>query len=289
MLVNIFYHIDEFCKIFEKEMQNQMIGKARNDKNSLSLSEIMTICIYFHYSGYKNFKSYYTKYVVMHMKSDFRPLVSYNRFIELKRDTVVPLGLFLKLCCQSKCTGISFIDSFALPVCHNRRIHSHKVFLGRAQRGATSMGWFYGFKVHFIINHDGEIINFYITPGNVADNNAKLLEKITQDLFGKLIGDKGYMVNKTLFQKLYQKGIHLITKIRENMKNILMPMADKLLLRKRGTIESVIGILKECFSIEHTRHRSPTNFLSHVFSSLIAYCFKPNKPAIAHPKRLVYA
>jgi len=273
-------------------IETALIGKQKKNRNSykeLSLSEIMTICIYFHYSGYKTFKDYYTKHVLIHMKSDFRPLVSYNRFVELKAKTALPLALFVKLCCKNKCTGIAIIDSFALPVCNNRRIHSHKVFHNLAKRGKTSMGWFYGFKVHFIINHNGEIVDFQITPGNVADNNNELLEKITQDLFGKLIGDKGYIINSTLFKKLYLKGIHLITKIKKNMKNILMPLVDKLLLRKRGTVESAIGILKDGFSIEHTRHRSSINFLSHVCSALVAYCFKPHKPSIVQLKKLVVA
>ena len=106
------------------------------------------------------------------MQSDFTKLVSYNRFIELKEHIIIPLTLFLKLCCAARCTGISYIDSFALKVCNNRRIYSHKVFKDSAQRGQTSVGWFYGFKVHMIVNHLGEIIEFAITPGNVADNRT---------------------------------------------------------------------------------------------------------------------
>lgn len=178
----------------------------------------------------------------------------------------------MKLCSANNCTGISFIDSFALKVCNNRRIYSHKTFKGIAQRGHTSVGWFFGFKVHFLINHVGEIINFYISSGNVADNDPVVLEQLIMNLFGKLVGDKGYILKPEAFQTLYLKGIHVITKLRKNMKNKLMPLFDKLLLRKRGTIESSIGILKESMSIEHTRHRSPTNFLVHVFSAIIA-CF----------------
>ena len=106
---------------------------------------------------------------------------------------------------MAECTGVSFIDSFSLNVCHNRRIYSHKVFKGIAQRGKTSVGWFYGFKLHIIINHGGEIISFYITSGNVADNNEKVLKKLTQKLFGKLYGDKGYIVRPEIFEKLYLK------------------------------------------------------------------------------------
>lgn len=264
MLVTIFYHIDEFCKLFEGTLKSYAIvdqtRKVRERKVSLSLSEIITICVFYHYSGYKNFKCYYTEFLLIYMQKDFNKLVSYNRFVELKKNAIAPLMLFLKIYCANACTDISFIDSFSLKVCNNRRIHSHKVFKTIAQRGQTSVGWFYGFKVHFVMNHLGEIVNFYITQGNVADNNTNLLEQLTENVFGKLYGDKGYLINKKLFKKLYEKGIHLVTKIRTNMKNVLMHMMDKLLLRKRGTIESSIGIMKESFDIEHSRHRSQKTF-----------------------------
>lgn len=291
MLVTIFYHVDEFCKIFEATLHANVITKEKKQRAAtiptLSLSEIITICVFYHYSGYKNFKAYYKNHVLVHMKNDFTKSVSYNRFIELKKNTVLPLALFLKLYWAGSCTGISFIDSFAVKVCHNKRIHSHKVFKNIAQRGQTSMGWFYGFKVHFIINHLGEILNFYITPGNVADNNTNLLKKLTENIIGKLFGDKGYIINQQFFAELYERGLQVVTKIRKNMKNILMDMADKLYLRKRGTIESSIGILKESFDIEHSRHRSTSNFLCHIFSTLAAYCFKESKPSIVRSDMLI--
>lgn len=291
MLVEIFYHIDEFCKAFEQTLKSHSISNNKKIIKrvcSLSLSEIMTICIFYNYSGYKNFKVYYNKHVLIHMKSDFRKLVSYNRFVELKSKVIMPMLLFLKIYCKAVCTGVSFIDSFSLKACDNRRIHSHKVFKNIAQRGKTSTGWFYGFKVHFVINHIGEIIDFYLTPGNVADNNHKLLEKLTRSVVGKLFGDKGFLVNPSFFQFLYEKGIHLVTKIRSNMQNQLMDIADKLLLKKRGTIESSIGILKNYFDIEHSRHRGPKNFLAHILSAIAAYCFKPQKPSIIRSNHYSY-
>lgn len=292
MLVEIFYHIDEFCKIFSETLQkNSLPGKVtqrRRSKQSLSLSEIMTICIYYHYSGYKNFKAYYTKHVLIQMNSDFKKLVSYNRFVELQKNANLALLLFLKIYCENTGMSISFIDSFSLPVCHNKRIPSHKVFKGTAQRGQTSMGWFYGFKVHLIINPFGEIVNFALTPGNIADNNENLLTKLTDKVFGKLFGDKGYMINRNAYQKLYEKGIHIVTRIRKNMSNILMDMSDKLLLNKRGVIESAIGILKETFNIDHSRHRSPANFLCNTLSALTAYCFRSRKPSIASRMRVIH-
>ncbi len=277
MLTNIFYHIDEFCKSLNQQI---LRSKDKHTRSALTLSEIMTIMIYYHYSGYKTFKDYYSKGLQDHLKSAFPNLVSYNRFVELKKTAIVPLSLFLQLNMLNKCTGISLIDSCALAVCHNKRISSHKVFKEMAQRGKTSVGWFYGFKVHFIINHMGEIICFYITPGNVADNNQNVIKTMTTNVFGKVAGDKGYIVNEELFESLYSKGIHLITKIRRNMKNKLLPLENKLLLNKRGIIESTIGILKNSLSMEHTRHRSPLNFLAHLCSTLAAYVFYNNKPAI---------
>lgn len=290
MLVKILYHVDEFCKLFEETLKENVIMGQKKQRistiSTLSLSEIVTICVFYHYSGYKNFKTYYKNYVLINMKSDFTKTISYNRFVELQKNAVLPLILFLKIYCKAVQTGISFIDSFSLKICNNRRIHSHKVFKNIAQRGQTSMGCFYGFKVHFIINHLGEIINFYITPGNIADNNTNLLEKLTHNVCGKLFGDKGYIVNKQLFKKLYDRGLQIVTKIRKNMKNTLMDAQDKLILKKRGTIESVIGILKESFNIEHSRHRSPSNFLANTLSALAAYVFKPEKPSIIKAKAI---
>jgi hypothetical protein len=135
------------------------------------------------------------------MKGDFHALVSYNRFIELRQKAFLPLLIFLKLNGLRQCTGISYIDSFPLEVCHVKRASSHKIFKGIAQKGKSSTGWFYGFKLHLVINHQGEVVAFCITPGNIADNNECVLIKLTKKLFGKLFGDRGYLVHEDLFKK----------------------------------------------------------------------------------------
>jgi hypothetical protein len=291
MLVEIFYHIDEFCKVFEatiKLEEKNEIKKRKPRCDLMSLSEIMTICIYYNYSGYKNFKEYYTRLIQQSMRHEFSKVVSYNRFVELKSNANVALFIFLKIYCGSQeYVGICYIDSCAVKVCNNKRISSHKVFKELAQRGQTSMGWFYGFKVHLIIDSMGQIINFYVTAGNVADNNHNLLEKLTQNIVGKIFGDKGYLLNPSFYQKLYNRGAIFITKVRKNMQNRVLDFIDKILLKKRGIIESSIGILKNFFNLEHSRHRSPKNFISHTLSTLVAYCFKPSKPSIA--SRLCFA
>jgi IS5 family transposase len=283
MLTNIFCEVDDFCKLFEKEFKNNVLTsgkKIRKREFKLSLSEIITIIIFYHHSGYKTFKDYYAKHVLVYMKTDFNNLVSYNRFLELRKSATVVMLAFIELNSRNKCTGKSFIDSFALHVSHIKRIYSHKVFKGLATRGKTSVDWFYGFKLHLVTNTLGEIISFYITPGNVADNNETVILKLTKKLFGKVFGDKGYLLNKKLSQKLYSKGVSFITKLRKNMPNKLMLLDDKNTLRKRGLIESIGAILKQSMSLDHSRHRSHYGFLSNILSTLCAYIFKPNKPSL---------
>ena len=120
--------------------------------------------------------------------------------------------MFLKTKGLGKCRGISFIDSTHLKVCHNRRIHQHKTFKQVAERGFCSIGWFYGFKLHLIINDRGEIISFFLTKGNVDDRDFKVMKSMTENMFGKLFADKGY-VSKKLSDLLFGNGIQ--TKKRE--------------------------------------------------------------------------
>jgi hypothetical protein len=175
---------------------------------------------------------------------------------------------------------VNYIDSTALAVCNNRRIHQHKVFKGFAQRGKTSMGWLFGFKLHLVVNHLGELVNVTFTPGNTDDRKSVL--RLLQRAFGKVFGDKGYVSSKLSEQVREQLGIFLCNKLKRGMQNMLMLLEDKILLRKRGMIESVIDCLKNEFPIEHTRHRSVTNAFVHLLAGLVAYCHRRDKPSIVH-------
>lgn len=278
-ILPLFCEIDDFCKVFEKLWRRrQLTGskKTRNRQTRLSQSEVMTILVLYHESGYKNLKSFYLREITGRHSADFRGLVSYNRFVELQRRSVLPLYFYLA-CKRGSGTGISFIDATALKVCHNLRIPSHKVFKGSAARDKSSTGWYYGFKLHLAVNEKGEILGFYVTAANVDERET--VDWITQNLQGKLIGDKGYL-SQALFERLMARGLKLITKLRRNMKNRFMEMEDKLLLRKRAIIETVNDQLKNISNIEHTRHRSLWNFLGNVASGLIAYCWKEKKPSL---------
>ena len=183
-------------------------------------------------------------------------------------------------------TGVYFADSTQLAVCHNRRIHRHRVFDGLAARGKTSIGWFYGLKLRVAAKHRGQVVALRITPGNTADSTV--LDEMTRDLAGKPYADKGY-IGRDLFKNLWQRNLHLITSIRRNMRNYLMPLADKIMLRKRFVIETVLDILKCEMGLEHTRHRSVTNAMAHVLSCLVAYTFRPGTPSISLTARQIKA
>jgi len=269
-IYNLFYDVDNFCNEFEPVLNKSLIDegkKQRIKESSLSLSEVMTIVILFHSSNYRHFKAYYTEYVIKYMEQYFPGLVSYNRFVELMQTALLPLCCYLQTR-KGRVTGISFIDSTPIIVCNNRRAHSHKVFKELAKWGKNSVGWFYGFKLHIIINECGELLAFKLTPGNTYDR--KPVPDMTGRLSGKIFGDRGYISQK-LFEDLFEKGIQLLTKIRKNMKNRLIPLIDKILLRKRAVIESVNDQLKNISQIEHTRHRSIANFMVNLISGLIAY------------------
>jgi len=139
------------------------------------------------------------------------------------------------------------------------------------------MGWFYGFKLHLVVNEQGELLAFQITPGNVDDRQP--VPKLCRDLFGKVFGDKGYFSQK-LFQDLWDDGVQLITMVRRNMKNQLVVLEDKLLSRKRTIIETINDQLKNISQIEHSRHRSINNFFVNLIGGLIAYCHQEKKTAL---------
>jgi hypothetical protein len=283
-IIEIFCSVDDFCKEFSDEIaktkQAQLSGdkKYRNRSGQLSDSEVITIMIGFHLGCHRTFKHYYNQTVCIYLKDLFPDVVCYNRFVRLQQRAFIVFAMFLKSR-MGKCTGISFIDSTTIKVCRNQRIHSHKTFKGLAARGYSSMGWFYGFKLHLVCNERGELLSFYLTKGNVDDRNPKHIKSLCEKLFGKMFADKGY-ISQILWQMLFEDGIQLITKLKKNMKGHIMSLSDKILLRKRAIIETINDELKNLCQIEHTRHRSVSNFIMNILGALTAYCFFPKKPSL---------
>lgn len=281
-IAEIFCSIDDFCNVFEPAFRKILLSdgkKRRNRSFKMSVSEILTITILFHISGHRTFKHFYIGYVQKHLQNEFPNTVSYNRFVELMQSNVLALTLYMKTCCLGKCTGISFVDSTPVRICNNKRIHANKVFKGIATTGRSTMGWFHGFKLHILINDKGELLEFVITQANVDDRAPLKSNNFLKKIFGSLYGDKGYL-SKKLTTLLFSQGLHLVTGIRNNMKNVLMTMKDKILLRKRSVIETINDQLKNICQIEHSRHRSFGNFITNLIAALIAYCFSEKKPSI---------
>ena len=274
---------DDFCKYFDTLMEKYTFKntakRSYHRDTTMSKAEIMLIVILFHDSGYRCLKHFYLEKVCKHLRHLFPKVVSYNRFVELEREVAIPLALFIKRVLLGKCTGISFIDSTPLRVCRNQRIHIHRTFKGIAQRGKSSTGWFFGFKLHLICNEKGELLNFMITPGDVDDRKPLEYKSFVDFIYGKLFGDKGY-IGKELFQRLFVNGIQLVTKLRTNMKGALMSVSDRLLLRKRAIIETVNDELKNIAQVEHSRHRCFDNFIVNMLGAIAAYCMFPKKPCI---------
>ena len=278
-LDDLFCDVDDFCRQFLPNWHRQQLphGERKRLRGCrLALSEIMTILIHFHQSHYRDFKAYYLWYVCRHLAGAFPQRLSYNRFVAVIPTALVPLCVYLHTR-KGQATGIAFIDATSLVVCHNRRIQSHKVFKQVARRGKTSVGWFYGFKLHLVVNDRGELLAFHITPGNTDDRQP--VPRLVKGLTGKLFGDRGYISQK-LFEALLEQNLQLITKLRKTMRNKLLPLADKLLLRKRALIETINDQLKNSSQIEHTRHRSGVNAMVNLLAGLVAYTHQPKKPSL---------
>ena len=236
----------------------------------------MTILIAFHQSNYRTFKHFYLKQVCVYWRAEFPHLVSYSRFVQLKQEVLEILTVYLSANLGT-CSGVSFVDSTRVRVCDNRRISSHRVFADVAKGSKTSMGWFYGFKLHLVINHTGDLLDVALTPGNIDDR--KPLRKFAERLHGSLYADRGY-ISKDLREDLREQDVNLVYKVRKNMKPQDLSVSDEVLLKKRMLIESVIGIMKTQMQLEHSRHRSFENFQVNVAAALIAYQLSENKPSL---------
>ncbi|STX60444.1 membrane-associated, metal-dependent hydrolase [Legionella israelensis] len=278
-LVELFCIVDDFCQKFLPIFEQQLInisGKVRKKPCSLSMSEIMTIVIHYHQSNYRNFKSYYSYVLQKDLRPYFPKLVSYSRMTELMPSCIVPLTAFCHN--QSKTlTGIYFVDSTPIEVCHVKRAQQNKTFKGLAEKSKSTMGWYFGFKLHLVANDKGELMAFKITSSRTDDRTV--VPDLSKNLLGKMIGDKGY-ISQNLTEKLAERGLQLLTKVRKNMKQKVLDAFDKVLLRKRVIVESVIDQLKNISNIEHSRHRSVFNFMVNILAGLAAYALKPKKPSL---------
>jgi hypothetical protein len=272
--------VDAFWARFEPQWERELRHSGTRQRRRATRrhpAEILTILILFQQSGYRTFKGFYTQQVQIALRQEFPGLLSYSRFVALMPRSLVPLAIYLHTQ-LGECSGISFIDSTSLSVCHPARIAQHQVFAVDARQGKTSVGWFYGFKLHPVVNDRGELLALCLTPGNTDDRRP--VPRLVRRLFGRLFGDKGYISAPLAERLLVTHGLRLITKLRKNMRQQLLEFSDRLLLRKRALIETIVDQLKNVCQIEHSRHRSPFNFLVHLLAGLVAYCRQPKKASL---------
>ena len=282
-LTDIFCQIDDFCNSFDKNCANYFLtchNTKRKKACKISLSEVMTIMVLFHRSEHRTFKYFYLLVIRGHLKSYFPHSVSYPRFVRLMEYALMPLVIFFSGL-KGQETGLYYVDSTSIEVCRIKREKNHKVFKGLATKGKNSMGWFFGFKLHLVINNFGEIMSAGLSKANVDD--GKPVPKLVESLKGWLFGDKGYL-GQTFMEKLKEQSIDIFTKVKKNMAKRVMDTSQKFYLSKRGLIETVIDQLKNICQIEHSRHRKPANAFACIVSGLVAYWFKGRKPSIKQSK-----
>jgi hypothetical protein len=279
-LVEDFCQFDDFCQAFRPHWEALLLGQGaqparkRGPQAGLADSEIMTILVLYHRSQFSNLKAFYQGVVLTLLRSAFPKAPCYARFITVTNHVWVPLTVFLHTR-MGRRTGLSYIDSTPLPVCHPRRINRHQGFAGLAGRGKTSVGWVFGFKLHLVFNHERQIVALTLTPGNVHDTTPVL--HLTRDLIGKLFGDKGY-IGKDLAHRLLRRGLVLMTRVRRNMKRLPASFLDKALLNGRHIVETIIGHIKEFCSLRLPKHRSVFNAFTHLTATIVAYQINPLPP-----------
>lgn len=291
-IVEIFVQVDDFLKELPQKLseiysletalrelgQEELVNFLVIPNSRISLSEALTIEIAYHFSGYRSFKDYYKKCIEIHYRSWFPDLVSYTRFVELKKYFMFPLFCLMQVQMQRKCTMVSFVDSTKLPVCLPPRVHQNKIFKGKATWGKTSVGWFWGFKLHLCISHKGDILGFSVAPGNTDDRAKNAIIPMLRYVFGLVLGDRGYQSEK-LREDLKSMFIRFDSKLKRNTKRKLDAM-ESIMVRRRTVIESVFDILKEHLGLEAKNARSFCNYFVNILATLNAYVFYADKSSV---------
>lgn len=285
MLTELYCEMDDFAKKRQKAiMTTNETSHAETGldffeswPSQLTAPEVMTIFTMFHETKFRTFKNFYCDFVLKQWHHFFPNLVSYSRFIELCQSVVSLLNDYLQIK-YGQCNGITYVDSTSLAVCHNKRAKRHRVFKGKAKHGKTSMGWFFGFKLHIAMNERGELLKVIFTSADVAD--VTVLKELCENSWGTVYGDKGY-ISKEIAEELQENhGIKVVTRVRKNMKQKTYSVEEEFFLNRRGLIETVNDQLKNIYQIQHTRHRSAQNYAGNLLSGLIAYCWRKNKPSL---------
>lgn len=272
-IVEVYCFIDNFVKMIESKKAKSLVGR----KSMLTKTDYITLAIFKQDHGIKTTKQLY-EFVRDYMQKDFLPLPSYQQFNHGIKSTFryfVIIAWILTKMTRKKGARYHIVDSSPLPVCNNQYRFIAKLFKGFARSGKNLNGWFWGFKLHLIINHNMEIEAIRISGGSTSDIDA-LNDDFIEGIKGWLIGDKGY-IGQSKARQLAKKGLKLVTRSRKNMKKVPALPIHNYLLSKRQAIESTFSYLKHRLSVLNSYARSVEGFFVNVFSAIITYTLNITK------------
>ena len=266
-VINLFCIIDDICKQIIPFKDKSNGGRP----NNLTISELITISILFLNSNCDAFSKFY----FFANLQDYFNLNSYPRLLHNLKSTLIWQLVILTLICHKNrklCDRIKLIDSMPIRVCKNKRIFTYKTS-DLADRGKSSIGWFYGFKVHLVVDRNGRLLNFKITGGNISDQNQVLLRQLTKHLKGLLIGDAGYQ-SKEMFSEFKERGLYFLTGLKQSRKNLNMPVFQgyHLLKKLRQKLETINGQIKFRQSMESSLPRSDNHYFWRYVSAILSFC-----------------
>ena len=271
-LYHIFDQIDNLLKTMSTSLRRKLLSDLRPKGGrppGLSLQAILALGIFRFATGVKDVKHFHRK-LLSSYSEELGRIPNYGNFNTLMNQATPYVIFLLQWICylnKSKQDGLTFMDSTSLKVCENKRIFDHQVCEGLAERGKSSMGWFFGFKLHVVCDSLGRLASLLLTPGNTDDR--KFVLKLLKGLKGLCIADAGY-VSKKLMQELYQQGLLLLTDVRNAMKR-LMTETQHALLKQRQRIEGVFSCLKHRLKAEASIARSPLGYLSRCLYACLTF------------------
>ena len=277
-IVGLYTVVDDFFKSIKQEkvwnlIQESFYGK-RGPKPKLSISEVVTLNIIRFYVRSADLKTFY-KLAKDRYSAEFPDLPNYENFLKATNKSFIAMILFLQFVLylgRQKCrSGIHFIDSTSLQICKNYNIYRNKVGSGLANRGRSTKGWFFGFKLHGVCNKEGFMEDIMFSPGSPNDKN--FLETMSKKIKGTLVCDAGYLVKEEVFARVLKSVGRLFIATRKNMKRV-MTHEQCILFKERSRIETIWGVFKERFLLETNLARSLTGFFRHYIYSISAWCTK---------------
>jgi hypothetical protein len=249
--------------------------KAVGRKHNLTIAEAVTISLYRFFFPWTDFKHYYA-FVQNYHAGEFPKLPHYDNMLTFQKQ-LLPfflqlLGILIAInrsAFKNKHIRIMFVDGSPLPVCANKRIFHHKVMKKVAARSKSTMGWFYGMKLHILVDAGGNILGVTITPGNV-DERTQVVKLVGDIMDSLLIADAGY-IKEILKEELFEKnGVQFVTGVKRTMKK-LMSKEQHSLLKARQLVETVIGSVKHRLGMTFRLHRSIEGYQVHFVLTLLAY------------------